>query len=179
MAYRVGGTPRVSIWSEVVSQFWIVSGVSLASFVGMEACAWLVHRYIMHGPLWFIHKTHHRPRRGAFEWNDLFAVLFAVIAAPLFYFGLQGNAIALGIGLGMTGYGFAYFLVHDVLVHRRIGHRFIPQSGYLRRVHQAHHMHHAVRERNGAVSFGFLIAPRPERLAKKLQQRNGQNAPAE
>ncbi len=162
-----------------MSQFWIILGVSLISFVGMEACAWLIHRYIMHGPLWFIHKTHHRPRRSAFEWNDLFAVLFGLVAAPLFYFGLRGHPIPLGIGLGMTGYGIAYFLVHDVLVHRRIGHSFVPQSGYLRRVHQAHHLHHAVRERDGAVSFGFLMAPRPETLAKKLKKRDAQRSPAE
>lgn len=162
-----------------MSQFWIVLGVSLVSFVGMEAFAWFVHRYIMHGPLWFIHKTHHRPRRGIFEWNDLFALLFAGIAAPLFYFGARGYPPLLGIALGMIGYGVAYFLVHDVLVHRRIGHRFVPQSGYLRRVHQAHHMHHAVRERDGAVSFGFLMAPRPETLTKKLKQRASRQSPAE
>ncbi len=162
-----------------MSQIWIVLGVSVFSFAAMEAIAWLFHRYIMHGPLWFIHKTHHRPRRGKFELNDVFAVLFALIAAPLFHFGLQGHPVPLGIGLGMTGYGIAYFLVHDVLVHRRIGHRFIPQDGYLRRVHQAHHMHHAVRERDGAVSFGFLIAPRPEKLAKKLRERAERQSPAE
>ncbi len=149
----------------------IIMGVFALSFAGMEACAWLTHRYIMHGPLWFIHKTHHRPRRGWFELNDVFGLLFAAIAAPLIYFGHQGQPALLGIGLGMAGYGIAYFLVHDVLVHRRVGHRFTPARGYLRRVHQAHHMHHAVRERDGAVSFGFLAAPRPETLAKKLKDR--------
>ncbi|RIA47273.1 sterol desaturase family protein [Dichotomicrobium thermohalophilum] len=162
-----------------MSQFWIVLGVSFVSFVGMEAFAWCFHRYIMHGPLWFIHKTHHRPRHGLFELNDLFALLFAAIAAPLFYFGARGYPPLLGIALGMIGYGLAYFLVHDVLVHRRIGHRFTPARGYLRRVHQAHHMHHAVRERDGAVSFGFLMTPRPEKLAKKLRERAPQRSPAE
>jgi len=40
-------------------------------------------------------------------------------------------------------------------------------------------MHHAVRERDGAVSFGFLMAPRPETLAKKLKQRASRQSPAE
>jgi len=159
-----------------VSDIWIVLGVFAMSFAAMEACAWLTHRYIMHGPLWFIHKSHHRPRRGWFEMNDVFGLLFAAIAAPLFYYGLQGEPVLLGMGLGMTGYGIAYFLVHDVLVHRRVGHRFTPARGYLRRVHQAHHMHHAVRERDGAVSFGFLVAPAPHVLAKKLKERPS-NAP--
>lgn len=155
-----------------MSETWIILGVCALSFISMEACAWLTHRYIMHGPLWFIHKTHHRPRRGVFELNDLFGLLFGAIAAPLFYFGFQGQPILLGIALGMTAYGVAYFLVHDVLVHRRVAHRFTPARGYLRRVHQAHHMHHAVRERDGAVSFGFLVAPRPETLAKKVHNRH-------
>lgn len=150
---------------------WVVLGVCALSFIGMEACAWLTHRYIMHGPLWFIHKTHHRSRRGVFELNDVFGILFGAIAAPLFYFGFQGQPILLGIAFGMTAYGIAYFLVHDVLVHRRVAHRFTPARGYLHRVHQAHHLHHAVRERDGAVSFGFLLAPSPKALAKKLKKR--------
>jgi len=159
-----------------VFEFWTIAGVFFLSFAGMEACACLTHRYIMHGPLWFIPQTHHRPRQGIFELNDLFGLLFGAIAAPLFYYGLQGQPVLLGIGLGMTGYGIAYFLVHDVLVHRRVSHRFTPARGYLRRVHQAHHMHHAVRERDGAVSFGFLMAPRPETLAKKLKNRSAHAA---
>ncbi len=162
-----------------VLELWTVSGFFILSFVGMEVCAWAVHRFIMHGPLWFIHKTHHRAGRGAFEWNDLFGLLFAGIAAPLFYFGIRGYPALLGVALGMIGYGLAYFLVHDVLVHRRIGHRFVPRSGYLRRIHQAHHMHHAVRERDGAVSFGFLMAPRPETLAKRLKNRSSRRTPTE
>jgi beta-carotene 3-hydroxylase len=159
-----------------MTETWIILGMFALSFAGMELCAWLTHRYIMHGPLWFIHKTHHRPRRGLFELNDIFGLVFAAIATPLIYFGHQGQPVLLGIGLGMVGYGIAYFLVHDVLVHRRVGHRFTPARGYLRRVHQAHHMHHAVRERDGAVSFGFLMAPRPEKLATKLKERNARGS---
>ncbi len=162
-----------------MTETWIILGMFALSFAGMELCAWLTHRYIMHGPLWFIHKTHHRPRRGLFELNDIFGLVFAAIATPLIYFGHQGQPVLLGIGLGMVGYGVAYFLVHDVLVHRRVGHRFTPARGYLRRVHQAHHMHHAVRERDGAVSFGFLMAPRPEKLAKKLKERDTREATSE
>ena len=50
----------------------------LAVFAGMELAAWLMHRYLMHGPLWILHASHHRPRTGRFEANDLFGVFFAV-----------------------------------------------------------------------------------------------------
>jgi len=45
-------------------------------FAAMELAGWFIHKYLMHGPLWIIHKTHHRPSHSFFEWNDLFSVLF-------------------------------------------------------------------------------------------------------
>ena len=64
----------------------------------------------------------------------------------------------------MTAYGAFYFLFHDVLVHHRVRHRFIPSGGYLRRLVQAHLIHHKTLVRDGALSFGFLYAPPIETL---------------
>jgi len=51
--------------------------VFLLTFAGMEVFAYLVHRYVMHGPLWLLHESHHRPRQSAvFEKNDLFGIVF-------------------------------------------------------------------------------------------------------
>ena len=71
----------------------------------------------------------------------------------------------------MAGYGLVYFLIHDVLVHRRLEHGFVPRSGYLRRVYQAHRLHHATHGRDGAVSFGFIWSAPPEKLAAKLRSK--------
>jgi len=57
--------------------------------VGMEGFAWGMHRWVMHGPGWFLHSSHHRPRTGPFEWNDLYAVLFALPSILLLYGGVQ------------------------------------------------------------------------------------------
>ncbi len=65
----------------------------------------------------------------------------------------------LPVGLGMTGYGFIYFLFHDVVVHRRVRVRGVPQWRYLRRIIKAHLVHHRTHGRDGAQSFGFLYAP--------------------
>lgn len=32
----------------------------LAAFLSMEAVAWFTHSYVMHGPLWVLHKDHHK-----------------------------------------------------------------------------------------------------------------------
>ena len=144
---------------------WVLILVTCLMTIGvMEYVAWVVHKYLMHGPLWFLHESHHRRERGRFELNDLFGVFFAVPSIILIYLGTHGSPMFLPIGLGMTAYGAIYFGFHDVIVHRRIRHGFRPQNRYLQRIIKAHHIHHATREKHGAVSFGFVYAPPLEKL---------------
>ena len=42
-------------------------------------------------------------------------------------------------------------------------------TAYLRRLVEAHHLHHAVRGREGCVSFGFLYAPPLPVLRERLK----------
>ena len=49
----------------------------LIAFIGMEAVAWLAHKYIMHGILWTLHKDHHKKEsEGFIEHNDFFFLIF-------------------------------------------------------------------------------------------------------
>jgi beta-carotene 3-hydroxylase len=153
--------------------------VFLVVFIGMEGVAWALHRYVMHGFLWVLHESHHRPRKSWFEMNDLFGFFFTAVSVGLFLAGTLYYTPLLFAGLGMTAYGVVYFLIHDVLVHRRVEHGFVPRNGYLRRVYQAHRLHHAVPGRDGAVSFGFVYAPPPEKLASKLKNRTAEDIVAE
>jgi beta-carotene 3-hydroxylase len=77
----------------------------LAVFASMEAVAWLMHKYLMHGPLWVLHESHHRPRTGWFEKNDLFGIFFSIPSIILIYLGTHGTPALLAVGLGMTAYG--------------------------------------------------------------------------
>jgi beta-carotene 3-hydroxylase len=133
--------------------------VFLASVAAMEAVAWLMHRFLMHGPLWFLHESHHRPRGGWFERNDLFGVFFSVPSIVLIWFGTHGWPTLLAIGSGMTLYGLLYFVFHDVIVHRRVRLAWRPGGRYMQRIIRAHLIHHKTLTREGAVSFGFLYAP--------------------
>lgn len=154
-----------------------LGGVLLFVFtlLAMEGVAYAAHRWIMHGPGWILHESHHRERTGAFEANDLYAFIFAVPSIVLLYGGvnLGWGAWAVWVGAGIAGYGAIYFGFHDVIVHRRLAHRFVPRSAYMKRIVQAHRLHHAVAAKDGAVSYGFLWAPRPEMLKKELVRRNG------
>ncbi|MGF1545298.1 MAG: sterol desaturase family protein [Parvularculaceae bacterium] len=152
--------------------------ISAATFVAivvafvlvMEGVAWLTHRYVMHGFLWSLHKSHHEPRKGPFERNDWFGVVFSIPSIALIYYGVQGRPAILAAGVGVLAYGVIYFLYHDVLVHRRIDLGFRPKRGYFARIVQAHRLHHAVQSKEGCVSFGFIFAPSPARLKKMLRK---------
>ena len=144
----------------------------LGGFVTMECVAYYSHKYVMHGFMWCWHESHHLPRHGVFEKNDLFAVMFALPSIVLIYFGTSGYPRLLWVGIGIALYGLAYFVFHDVIVHRRIRTGYRPKGGYMRRIVQAHWIHHSVRTREGAVSFGFLYSRPVERLkAERKQQR--------
>ena len=140
------------------------------TILGMEAVAYGAHRWVMHGPGWFLHESHHRARTGRFELNDLYAVIFAVPSIVLIYGGVQAGwgSWATWVGAGIAAYGAIYFGFHDVIVHQRLSHRYMPKSDYMKRIIQAHRLHHAVENKHGAVSFGFLWAPPPDVLKRQL-----------
>jgi beta-carotene 3-hydroxylase len=153
----------------------IASGLLLffGTILAMEVVAYVAHRWVMHGPGWFLHASHHRPRTGPFEANDWYAVIFAIPSILLLLAGVRlgwGDGYAWA-GAGIAAYGAIYFGFHDVIVHRRIGHRYVPRSAYMKRIVQAHRLHHAVETKAGTVSFGFLWAPRPEDLKAELARR--------
>lgn len=133
----------------------------LTTLAAMELFAYATHRWVMHGPGWFLHESHHRARAGWLEFNDLYAVIFAVPSISLIWLGERsgGGDLATVIGTGVAGYGAIYFGFHDWIVHRRLPHRIVPKNAYFRRIVQAHRLHHVVESKHGTVSFGFLWAP--------------------
>lgn len=154
--------PHINFWQGVL--------VALAVVGLMELVAIWSHKYVMHGFLWSLHKSHHEPRTGFFEKNDWFAVMGAVPSIILLLIGTsQDLPLITAIGAGITGYGAIYFGFHDVLVHRRIKHGWNPQARYLKRIVQAHRLHHVVETREGTVSFGFLYAPPIRELKARLE----------
>lgn len=149
----------------------VLIAIGIAVFFAMEIVAWAAHKYIMHGWGWAWHKSHHEPHDNVFEKNDLYAVVFALIAIALFALGgYMGWPVVSAIASGITFYGLFYFIVHDGLVHQRWPFRHIPHKGYAKRLVQAHRLHHAVKGKDGAVSFGFLYAPPVDRLRDELKR---------
>lgn len=144
------------------------------SVVGAEIAATAIHRYVMHSRYgWTLHRDHHETHDGLFERNDLFSVFFAATAVAMMWLATPYWPPLYWIGVGVTIYGVLYFIVHDGLVHQRWPFRYVPRRGFLRRLYQAHRLHHATRGREDGVSFGFLYAAPVEQLKRQLSAQRG------
>jgi beta-carotene 3-hydroxylase len=134
---------------------------TIAAAAATELLAAVAHRRVMHAGGWGWHRSHHAGRvaqpstRARLERNDLYPVTFAAVT-------IGGIALGSGvprlralrwIGAGVTAYGAAYLLVHDVCIHGRLTGAPIVRGRYLRHVAAAHAQHH----RDGAAPYGFLV----------------------
>ncbi len=137
--------------------------VVVGSFLLMEPITAATHRWVMHGPGDWFHRSHHRSgRKPRWERNDWFPVFFASIV--LFGLWLGFNRDRLGafipVAIGVTMYGAAYALVHDGYIHRRIDPFGRRSNAYLDHVAAAHRIHHLY---NGAP-YGMLAPVVPAEL---------------
>jgi len=139
--------------------------LALAAFLVMEPVTALVHRVVMHGAGMGWHRSHHEPPRRALEANDLFPVVFAAATIVMLSIGvyLGGGGVLVPLSIGITGYGAAYLLVHDVVIHRRLG-RLVPLPArffdWHRRAHNVHHLY-------SRAPYGFLAPVVPADLRRK------------
>ena len=137
---------------------WLIYiGIVLATFLVMEGITWLTHKYIMHGWLWSLHEDHHKKTSGFFEKNDWFFVIFAIPSFSLILFGTIDSVYWVqAIGFGVMAYGFAYFMVHDVIIHQRFKWFSRSNNTYIQAIRRAHKMHHKHLDKHDGESFGML-----------------------
>lgn len=135
--------------------------IVIAVFISMEGATWLIHKYVMHGFLWVLHRDHHdHSTKGPFEKNDYFFVIFATPAIALMYFGaIAGYNYVFFIGLAVSFYGMAYFFVHDIFIHQRIKIFRNAKSTYFLALRRAHKQHHKHLGKQFGECFGFLYVP--------------------
>lgn len=131
------------------------------TFFLMEGATWCIHKYVMHGFLWVLHRDHHdQSNEGELERNDIFFLIFALPAILLMYFGSQaGYNHLFFIGLGITLYGMAYFFVHDIFIHQRVPFLRNTKNPYLLAIRRAHKQHHKHLNKEEGECFGFLWVP--------------------
>ena len=139
---------------------WIVT--LIGAFCFTEFTAWFIHKYIMHGPLWFLHKDHHKKDHESwFERNDSFFIIYALLSFMFFYlWGEKGFYLGLPIAIGIALYGLAYFIVHDIFIHQRFKLFRNINNKYARGVRRAHKIHHKKINKEGGECFGMLYVPK-------------------
>lgn len=144
--------------------------IALTTFCIMEGITWLTHRFVMHGFLWYLHEDHHKKGKGFFEKNDAFFVIFAI---PSWLSIMLGSMYQLywvvAIGAGIALYGFAYFLVHEIIIHQRFKLFTRSNNRYVKAIRWAHKMHHKHLEKEEGESFGMLL------VAKKYWDKIGKD----
>jgi beta-carotene 3-hydroxylase len=133
-----------------------------AAFLTMELVSYATHRWVMHGFAIGWHRSHHAPPAARLERNDRFPLGFSVVGVALFAAASLGPAVLWPIAVGVTAYGVAYLVVHEVVIHRRLplpvpGGRYL---GWLRDAHRDHHL-------GGGEPYGMLlplVRHRPRRI---------------
>jgi beta-carotene 3-hydroxylase len=143
----------------------LLAGVG--SFVAMEPVTYAAHRWVMHGVGWVAHRSHHEgriteleARAGALEANDAFPCIFATVTVLAMAAGSHRSSLRalLSVGCGVTAYGVAYGLVHDIYIHARLGRP--PRLALLERLKEAHRFHHLY----GGEPYGMLCPIVPARV---------------
>jgi beta-carotene 3-hydroxylase len=137
----------------------------LGAFVVMEPITAATHRWIMHGIGERLHRSHHRATSGRWEANDAYPVMFATVVCLALWVGFNqpGWAGLVPVGVGVTLYGLAYALVHDVYIHGRLrlfGERRFRLLDELAAAHRIHHLY------NGAP-YGMLMPVVPRSLRER------------
>ena len=126
----------------------------------MEFNAWWLHKYVMHGFLWKLHEDHHKPYNSVFQRNDFFFLVFAVPSWLLIMLGMMNQSlVSVYIGYGISIYGVAYFLIHEVLIHQRFKWFKHTDNFYFRAIRKAHKVHHKNRAKHEGQCFGMLVVP--------------------
>ncbi len=147
--------------------------VAAVAFAAMEGVSYVAHRWVMHGPGIGWHASHHRVARGRLERNDLFPALFSLVGAGLFVAALRWPAVR-PVAIGVTAYGVAYLVVHEVVIHRRLG-AAVPEWRWLTWLRVRHGMHH----RYGGEPYGMLLPVVPRELRERAAADDGSTAGVE
>jgi len=140
--------------------YWLMYfGIVAITFLLMEGVTWLTHRFVMHGFLWYLHEDHHRKGPGFFEKNDWFFVIFAIPSIGMILLGALRPEFwwVQAIGFGVMAYGFAYFMVHEIIIHQRFKYFTRSNNIYIRAIRWAHKMHHKHLGKEDGESFGMLM----------------------
>ena len=150
--------------------------IGLAAFGFMGFFAWSNHKYLMHGAWCKWHKEHHkRDSKKAkmakvtlntiakhFEMNDRFLIMYPTPTIIIMIVGFLLNIpLLIAIGSGVTAYGLTYFIIHNMIIHKRPPLPCLHKMDdrHIRAIARAHLVHHLPQSKTDFSNYGLLIFP--------------------
>jgi beta-carotene 3-hydroxylase len=155
------------------SDFFYISLWVVFFFAAMDISSHWIHKYLFHGILWKWHESHHIPRKGWFEKNDIFPLIFSIPTMLSLIFGGSlpdpWSNMVLGFGFGVCLYGSIYFVIHDYVAHKRI--KALPKlRRFLERrfgtIVYGHRVHHQLSTKDGQGPYALFLGAK-QALDKK------------
>ena len=142
--------------------------IAVVAFGLMEPVTAATHRWVMHGVGAALHRSHHRRRRTRWEANDWYPIMFAGIVNLALFAGFNWDGLAslVPVGVGVTLYGTAYAVVHDVYIHRRLAWFDGRRIESFERLADAHRIHHLY----NAAPYGMLLPVVPAGLRDRANR---------
>jgi beta-carotene 3-hydroxylase len=145
----------------------------LVGFAAMEPVTYAAHRWLMHGLGYALHRSHHLAPDGPVELNDAFPIGFAALTILAIGAGFSYPDLSplIWLGAGVTTYGLAYAIIHDVYIHERFGP--LPRIEALEYLREAHRIHHLW----GGEPYGMLFPIVPDELWERAEDHPGDPLP--
>lgn len=137
--------------------------VAIATTVAMEPISAAIHRRFGHGVGWRFHRSHHEEELDGLEANDVIPAASALITMLAFWVGVTvpEARILVPIAIGATIYGGAYFVLHDLYIHRRLP--LLPERiEWLEPLREAHLHHHRTGDGNWGILSGLRAGRRDQ-----------------
>jgi hypothetical protein len=130
---------------------WVVAGgVAIVGFMSCGLLEYVVHRWVLHGPLSMARRSHalHHATPQALISTPLFVIMIGALAI----WGLLGLVLPAGVA-ALLVFGLYTGYNHFALLHHWQHHRGtdLPNVAYWGRLEQLHHFHH----HRQVVNFGI------------------------
>ena len=132
--------------------------LSIGTFAVWEGVAWFSHKFIIHGLRLCWNQLHHNVHEKTSKKNNLYALVFSLPCIFILYYATQihYNPYLISVASGFSV--MVYFIFHDILVHQRIKWNPHKKNKYLKRMINAHYVHHSKHTKENCEAFGFLYA---------------------
>ncbi len=130
--------------------------VAAGGFLVMELAGAMAHRFLLHGPWWPLHRSHHLRPSAPVQAGDLVPFVLALLWSGVLVAVLSWWPPLAWLAVGALVQVALHVLVHDLGIHRRFGLPRMPLLDPWARAHERHH-------RTLGPPYGVLLAVRRRR----------------